>query len=335
MAMMAAAMFASCSNEETIVVAQPDEIGFGAPFIENSTRAIDPSYGATGMALTEFSVWGTVKGKGDLYTPINIFDGDDIVGSVGAGAWSCEDTSQTQYWVPNCDYNFVALTKKDAITFGENSFNNYGMPQGFTYEAEKNADVMVAKATASTNEIAVPTTNNNGYVNMIFQHTLSKIKFTFTTGSAGVFKIKDIKIGGFYASGICDITSTPVSWKGQDGTISALSYGHASNAKTANSDAEGITATNPVTSNYEHLFIPGTYAAGTLEVTFTKEYYLSASDTQAASTEPVRATLPELIAQPNNAYNIAVNLEGGSQITFKIGTMENWGTSTDVDTDIQ
>ena len=322
---LAAAMFASCSNEETILVAQPDVIGFGTPFIENATRAIDPSYGESGAALTEFSVWGTVKGNGEGYAMVKIFDGDTVTGKIGPNVWSCDNA---QYWAPSCDYNFVALTDIDAVT--ALSLDDNGMPQGFTYSAATNADIMVAKATASTNENATPNTN---YVNFTFQHLLSKVKFTFATESAGAFKIKDVKISGFYASGNCDITSSPATWKGQTGSISDLSFGNANNTTKAtdtNTAAENITATNPVTSNYEHLIIPGTYAANSLSVSFTKEYYLSASDTSAASTEVVSATLPALTAQPNNAYNILVNLEGGSQITFHINAMEEWGPTTEV-----
>ena len=48
---------AACSKEEILTVSQPEAIDFGAPFVENSTRAaVDPSYNGT-AEFTQFQVW--------------------------------------------------------------------------------------------------------------------------------------------------------------------------------------------------------------------------------------------------------------------------------------
>ena len=339
-AILAVVSLASCSNEETLVVAQPDVIGFGSPFVENATRAIDPSYGANGVALTQFNVWGVVEGN--TGNTINIFNGDPVTGAIGDAAWLC---TNKQYWVPSATYNFVAITAADKVTVAPTA----GLPTSITYNAGTNpdADVMVATASAETNDKSEPTDGVNaaGIVPFTFQHLLSKIKFTFTTSSAGLFKISNIAIEGFYAEGTYPIGVSNAIWKLKlDGDtpakLGAVSFGNASNTtEVANADAESVTSTNSVTSNYEHLFLPGEYAEGSLKVTFTKDYYLSASDTKPSSSEPVSTTLPALSALPNNAYNIVVNLEGGSQITFHIDTdedgFENWGDSTDVNPEEQ
>ena len=342
-AILAVVSLASCSNEETIVVAQPDVIGFGTPFVENATRAIDPSYGANGVELEKFNVWGVVKGN--TGSAINIFNNDSVTGTIGDAAWSC---TNKQYWVPLAEYDFVAITAADKVTVAPTA----GLPTSITYNARTNpdADVMVAVARAETDAQSVPTVGVNaaGIVPFTFQHLLSKIKFTFTTSSAGLFKVSDIAIEGFYAEGTYPIgAGNNATWKlkldGDGNTpakLGAVSFGNASNTtKVESAAAEDITSTNSVTSNYEHLFLPGEYTAGSLKVTFTKDYYLKASDTTPASSETVNATLPALIALPNNAYNVVVNLEGGSQITFHIDTdengFENWGSSTDVNPEEQ
>ena len=327
----------ACSNEETLVVAQSDVIGFGSPFVENATRAIDPSYGTNGVALTQFNVWGSVQGNAGS---LDIFNGDAVTGSVGNDVWSC---TNKQYWIPSAKYNFVAITAADKVTVAPTA----GLPTSITYNAGTNpdADVMVATASAETDDKSEPTdgVNDAGVVPFTFQHLLSKIKFTFTTSSAGLFKISDIAIEGFYAEGTYPIGVSNATWELNGDTpakLGAVSFGNASNTTTeASATAESITSTNSVTSNYEHLFLPGEYAEGSLKVTFTKDYYLSESDTTPSSSEPVSTTLPALSALPNNAYNIVVNLEGGSQITFHIDTdedgFENWGTSTDVNPEEQ
>ena len=60
-ALAAVVALAACSKEQTLVTPQPDAIGFGQPFIENATRATDPTYGTTNK-LTKFNVYGTVTG---------------------------------------------------------------------------------------------------------------------------------------------------------------------------------------------------------------------------------------------------------------------------------
>lgn len=338
-AILAVVSLASCSNEETLVVAQPDVIGFGSPFVENATRAIDPSYGANGVALKQFNVWGSVQGNAGS---LDIFNGDPVTGAIGDAAWSC---TNKQYWVPSATYNFVAITAADKVTVAPAA----GLPTSITYNAGTypDADVMVATASAKTNDKSEPTDGVNaaGIVPFTFQHLLSKIKFTFTTSSAGLFKISNIAIEGFYAEGTYPIGVSNATWKLKlDGDtpakLGAVSFGNASNTTTqASAAAESVTSTNSVTSNYERLFLPGEYAKDSLKVTFTKDYYLSASDTTPSTSEPVSTTLPALSALPNNAYNIVVNLEGGSQITFHIDTekdgFENWGTSTDVNPEEQ
>ena len=61
-AVLAVAALTACSKEETVNIDRGEAIAFGNAFVDNATRAIDPSYGENGAALTEFQVWGSVNG---------------------------------------------------------------------------------------------------------------------------------------------------------------------------------------------------------------------------------------------------------------------------------
>ena len=66
---LAIAALAACSNEEQIAAPKGEAIAFGNAFVDNSVRAIDPSYGATNKVdgvdvrnhITSFKVWGTAN----------------------------------------------------------------------------------------------------------------------------------------------------------------------------------------------------------------------------------------------------------------------------------
>lgn len=92
----AAAMLASCSNDETVEMAQQKAIGFSNAFVNNGTRSVvDPSFTTT--SLNDFAVYGfTQNGQ--------IFDGVKV--SKGGAAWSYDNV---QYWVPGNTYTFGAM----------------------------------------------------------------------------------------------------------------------------------------------------------------------------------------------------------------------------------
>ena len=82
----AAAMLASCSNDETVKISQSGAIGFSNTFVNNGTRSIsDPS--STTLNLQSFDVYGfTQNGQ--------IFDGTIVTKS--SGSWTY---TPIQYWV--------------------------------------------------------------------------------------------------------------------------------------------------------------------------------------------------------------------------------------------
>lgn len=93
----ATAMLASCSNDETVEMAQNTKaIGFSS-FIDKSTRATDTDL--TNLATIEVYGW-----RGDA----QIFDKQEVtVEASGAGTYS-----PIQYWEPNYTYAFEAIAPK-------------------------------------------------------------------------------------------------------------------------------------------------------------------------------------------------------------------------------
>ena len=60
---LAAMALVSCSNDEFLEINQ-EAISFGEAFVDNATRAYDPSYGANANALTQFNVFHTSTSQG-------------------------------------------------------------------------------------------------------------------------------------------------------------------------------------------------------------------------------------------------------------------------------
>lgn len=102
----ATAMLASCSNDETVEMAQQKAIGFSNAFVNNGTRSIvDPSF--TTKTLEDFAVYGFTQAG-------QIFKGDKVYkgGSASTG-WSYD---VLQYWVPGNTYTFGAIAPHSVAT---------------------------------------------------------------------------------------------------------------------------------------------------------------------------------------------------------------------------
>lgn len=197
----AAAAVASCSKDYTIVADQGEAIAFNS-FVENSTRATDPSFGgAQGqVALTQFKLWGAVNDSSD--TPVAIYADDTVTGTVGTNivdgketkVWNC--TTKTQYWIKDAKYNFAALVNAGTVTLGADL-----LPATVEFTANGSTDLLYAR---SANNI-VGQASNNAPVNFNFAHLLSKVYIGVTNNSATAtgysFLVKNIKINAPKTSG--------------------------------------------------------------------------------------------------------------------------------------
>ena len=317
-ALAAVVALAACSKEQTVVADRGDAIGFDS-FIENSTRAIDPSYGTTNL-IEEFYVWGTVKGNAMadamlLYNGAKVYDTTPEYGV----AYGCD---QTEYWLPSATYNFVALAGHDSVT------PTTGMPATISYTADGTKDLIYTKEgeTVKTNPQSVPDTddvNDNKCVAFNFNHLLSKVHFKFTNASKSdnyKFIIKDIKVSGQYTSGTYTIgAETPWAATGAVAATDAWSFG--------TTGTTAIAQNKNATSDYARLFIPGKQK---LTISFTRELWV-ADETSPRSTDIITSEEPlEVDLKENGAYTISVTLDAGTAISFTLDALGGWGSDTNI-----
>ena len=101
-AVLAVAALASCAQDEIITKHNQVAIDFSNGFVDNSTKAIDTTYGngtETGLTpLTTFNVYGTATGN---KATVQVFNGTEVTGNIGDQLWSY---TGTQYWIENATY---------------------------------------------------------------------------------------------------------------------------------------------------------------------------------------------------------------------------------------
>lgn len=292
--MLAVAALVSCSKEESIRVDQGEAIAFGNAFVDNSTRATDPSYSGPNK-LTSFQVWGTVKAN-ETATPVAIFEDDTVTGTVGVDSeWTC---NVKQYWIKDALYNFAALANADAVALGDDK-----LPKTVTYTADQ-TDLVYAKSIQYTGKAS-----GNDLVAFTFQHLLSKVNFTVDNGSQTAtgysFLVRDIKIAGATA-GTCDVTTTTWTATASNGyTIADITVDN----DTASADCGTALLVIPgeVTVSFNVDILVDGVTLGTKE-------YTSAVTTLA----------------PANSYNFVVTPTVGEEIKFTVANDPTWKENDDI-----
>ena len=300
--MLAVAALASCSNEQTLELNPGEAISFGNAFIENATRATDPTYGAN--ALTSFDVYGAVTGTAGT---VNIYDGAAVTGEVGANVWSC---AVNQYWIAGASYKFAAVVDANAV-----AQDTYGIPTALTYATAGQKDLLYAEATATGKA------SGNGKVNFTFSHLLSKAQFTVksNTESGYYYSVKNIKVNNF-ATGTYTIDGG--SWAGA--TATDIAFGDIKNVTAT------ATATDGLTNATQMLLIPTT---ADFTVSFTVELWNGDGDEDEddvkLSTQAYSKTVSQDLVK-GCAYDFNLNLTVGELIQFTVTSNPTWAAETDV-----
>lgn len=325
---MVLALAASCTKDVVISKVESTPIAFSNVFIDKSTKAAtDISYGnSPAVALEKFNIYGIVTGDAD---PINIYDGDEVTGTVG-GDWSCDET---EYWVDKCFYKFIALvdataSKDVTVTSGGTSTSVTarntvstdadGMPTAITYDVRTQKDVLIATAERDLN-VETP---SYAPVQLTFSHLLSKVVFTFTNAFAetsGVkLTVKDIKITARQSA----VYTVGGAWSepGQNEATAQVTFG---NTETINPGGACAECGNV------GLLIPGDYTD--LHIEFVVEHNKGGNPTPL--TADIDVTLLE-----GNSYNLtaelnSANVSGVLPIRFVIKEDTGWEATGDKDVD--
>ncbi len=258
----AAAMLASCSNDETVEMAQQKAIGFSNAFVNNGTRSVhDPSF--TTLTLKDFAVYGfTQSGQ--------IFNGEKVSGTTSTG-WSYDNV---QYWVPGNTYTFGAIAPYSVAGNVSNvklptGAAKVGMEVAFTNTDADQVDLLHAAPAQITGVTPTYTTP----VSMTFNHQLSKVKFSFQN-SVGVgynVKVSNVKITDAFKEGTLTVAATGNTWGGQTNKNLELNFGNVV-ADASTTEASFIANAATLESYNEKLMIPMD-ATATYTVTFTAELY--------------------------------------------------------------
>ena len=323
----AAAMLASCSNDETVEMAQQKAIGFSNAFVNNGTRSVhDPSF--TTLTLKDFAVYGfTQSGQ--------IFNGEKVSGTTSTG-WSYDNV---QYWVPGNTYTFGAIAPYSVAGNVSNvklptGAAKVGMEVAFTNTDADQVDLLHAAPAQITGVTPTYTTP----VSMTFNHQLSKVKFSFQN-SVGVgynVKVSNVKITDAFKEGTLTVAATGNTWGGQTNKNLELNFGNVV-ADAFTTEASFIANAATLESYNEKLMIPMD-ATATYTVTFTAELYkggvLLGIYNHTVEIKNVEFKL-------GYCYNFKAslthkNITGPDElnpIVFNVTGIENWN-KTDVDKDL-
>ena len=291
--MLAVAALASCVKEQTLETLEPAKIGFAGAYVENATKAADPS--TTTANINEFYVWGVMDNETGL-----VFT-DETVSRSGS-AWTYVNT---QYWTPSHNYYFAALAGDrtndqivlDFAAAADNGMSVEGLgTMTFTNVSGEN-DVLYAEQTAET-----PASVNQQPADVKFQfaHLLSKVKFSFTNGFVNehnTIVVKNIKMV-VPNKGTIDLTQTDNGyvWTGLEGETTLVmgdmdAAAHVAVGETASSDNERLTI--PASSSQEYT------------VTFDVELWMG--DVLASSASKT-VKINGCALEPGKAYNFKATI---------------------------
>ena len=315
-ALVAAGMTA-CMQSEELAVPQSEAISFGNAYLDNSVRgeaAADPS--TNNDNIEDFSVWGFMTSNlGTVLT-------DETVEKQSNNAWAY---ANVQYWMPEKDYYFSALSPADGdwdhneVVAATEGLSNVQ----FTNEEGK-IDLLYAYATAETPAYAELTNNGMPAVTMGFKHTLSKVKFTFANDfkTDNMFvEVKNVKMV-VPQSGTVDFCGANANvWNLGEGTTT-LAFG----------DTELISYQDTDECTTELFTIPAS-ADYSYSVKFDLYVYTGKADSKELAFEALgkEATISGYALEMGRAYNFVASINPSSlnlhEIVFT-AEVEDWKTPT-------
>lgn len=316
----AAAMLASCSNDETVEMAQQKAISFSNAFVNNGTRSIyDPSF--TTASLSDFAVYGfTQNGQ--------IFNGEKVSkGGAASTGWSYDNV---QYWVPGNTYTFGAIAPYSVAGNVSNvtlptGATKVGMEVAFTNTDADQVDLLHAEPAQITGVTATYTTP----VSMTFNHQLSKVKFSFqnSVGEGYNVKVSNVKITDAFKEGTLTVAAAGNTWGNQTDKTLELNFGNVV-ANASSTEASAIANAATLESYNEKLMIPMSNTAK-YTVTFTAELF---KDNVSLGIYNHRVEIKNVEFKLGYCYNFKASLthknitaeDELNPIVFNVTKVEDW-----------
>ena len=301
----------ACSKDELVNQQGPVAISFKQAYVENVTRATDPS--TTTDNIASFDVWGFMDQPSGT-----IFEGQDVTKS--GNEWTY---SPLQYWTPGHTYYFGALSPMNSANWdldttgastdgvGVVSFTNVDGTEDLIY---------AATSVTTSNDI----NNQPESVKLAFNHLLSKVKFSFTNGFPAenyTINVKNIKMT-VPAAGSIDL-AVENWWDNDDWTLengtTTLEFG--------NMETENLAISKIASSEKELLTIP---AGDEQEYTVTFDVELYAGDVLAFSNS-LATNISGAALEMGKAYNFHADLNVNNvaesaltPIVFEVEMVKDW-----------
>ena len=318
---LAIASLVACSKDELVNQQGPVAISFKQAYVENVTRATDPS--TTTDNIASFDVWGFMDQPSGT-----IFEGQDVTKS--GNEWTY---SPLQYWTPGHTYYFGALSPMNSANWdldttgastdgvGVVSFTNVDGTEDLIY---------AATSVTTSNDI----NNQPESVKLAFNHLLSKVKFSFTNGFPAenyTINVKNIKMT-VPAAGSIDL-AVENWWDNDDWTLengtTTLEFG--------NMETENLAISKIASSEKELLTIP---AGDEQEYTVTFDVELYAGDVLAFSNS-LATNISGAALEMGKAYNFRAELNANNiadtaltPIEFDVEMVKDWVIEDDIETNI-
>lgn len=335
-ASMAAAMLVACSND-SIVDQSQESIGFGSTFVNNSTRAFDPSFNNAKM-FADFAVYGFITGENNNTAPL--FDGVKVTGS-GTGSSASWSYDAVQYWVPGAKYNFCAVAPmtNGGWTKSNCAVANNVISTNLQFTNNGTTDLLYAE-----HEQVEGLTSGNSEVDFTFRHLLSKVRFTFTNGynaTGATIQVRNIHITDAYTKADVALSSTNTTWSDAEDATLDLNFGNANVLVATNGITDAADANTIVALSYsqvarsfnELLVIPAegpvtTKNGNSYTITFDVDILINGTLVKTYTHEASVALNPA----PGHSYNLTTTIDGKNinpdgvlePIEFTVNDLPGW-----------
>lgn len=331
---ISAMTFTGCSNDEVISSSEKSQtIGFNA--MANKTGRAD----VTTNNIDRFRVFGCTMDNNTVDNHTTIFNNVTVSRpNTSSKEWTYDNP---QYWAPNKDYYFVAVStnimtphwKFTAPTehsqdLNVTDFKGYGTVSMDISEVNAENDLVYSFASRATNEGITDVSE----VSLTFYHMLSRIGLKFTNGiSSSGYKISisNVKISGITKAGSVPLGVAPESldWtaSGEDQAIITVTV----------PDNNKFAKDENTTSGYKYI-IPGTQE---LSISFDVEVFL---DEVSYSKRSLSGTIASKEYEPGVSYMLNASITadnivpgGAKPIKFTVFSVNDWGTDKDSDITIK
>ena len=310
LSVLAIAGLVACSTEDVVRVQDRAEISFEGAFVENTTRANDPS--TTTGNIDKFYVWAVMDNETGI-----VFDDEEVRKS--GSQWSY---TETQYWTPDHLYYFSAIAgdrSDDQIVLDLAAESKLGMSVDglgtatFTNVNGTN-DFLYAEYEYTTPESV---TTVPAPVKFQFDHLLSKVKFTFENGfinQNNTIVVKNVKMV-VPKVGSIDLTQNAYDWNDTlTGTTTLLMGDMAEGAnvaigQSASSDYERFTIPAPATQEYTVTFDVELWMGQVCASTANKTVTISGIEFLPGRAYNFKAEINHQNVDENPLYDIVFNVE--------------------------